>query len=120
MRIGKDHQLQCILQGACSTAQSDMMCRHEDHEHWACIVLQVFSTLQLANIVVHCYPYLPSMERLLETVAVTREGPAADSSTNLQGENEQAAEWTAFSEYVALLAVNVHHEYVPLLPFLTK
>ena len=87
------------------------------------MVLQVFSTLQLANIVVHCYPYLPSMERLLETVAVTRGGPAAaaGSSSNLQGENEQtAAEWTAFSEYVDLLAVNVHHEFVPLLPFLAK
>jgi len=97
------------------------MCHHEDHTHQACMVLQVFSTLQLANIVVHCYPYLPSMERLLETVAVTRGGPAAGSSSNLQGENEQTvAEWTAFSEYVALLAVNVHHEHFPLLPFLTK
>ncbi len=97
------------------------MCHHEDHTHQACMVLQVLSTLQLANIVVHCYPYLPSMERLLEIVAVTRGGPAAASSSNLQGENEQTvAEWTAFSEYVALLAVNTYHDHFPLLPFLTK
>lgn len=109
------------MQDAYSTVKRNMMCHHEDHTHQACIMSQVFSTLQLANIVVHCYPYLPSMERLLETVAVTRRGPAAASSSNLQGENEQtAAEWTAFSEYVALLAVNARHEHVPLLPFLTK
>ena len=61
------------------------------------------------------------MERLLETVAVTRGGPAAGSSANPQGASEHtAAEWTAFSDYIALLAVNAHHEYVPLLPFLTK
>ncbi len=110
------------MQEACSTVvKCNLMCHHEDHTHQACMVLQVFSTLQLANIVVHCYPYLPSMERLLEIVAVTRGGPAAASSSNLQGENEQkVAEWTAFSEYVALLAVNTYHDHFPLLPFLTK
>ena len=61
------------------------------------------------------------MERLLETVTVTRRGPAAGSSSNLQGEKEQTvAEWTAFLEYVALLATNTYHEHFPLLPFLTK
>lgn len=102
--------VQCLKKNECVTIGTT---------HQACLVLQVFSTLQLAKVIVHCYPYLPSMERLLEAVAV-RES-AAGLSANLQVENEQAlAEWTAFSEYVALLAINTYHDHFPLLPFLNK
>ncbi len=64
------------------------------------------------------------METVLDMVAAkVREASAelAERPSAVRGETEQTAtEWKMFTDYVALLGAHRHHEYLPLLPLLTK
>ena len=85
--------------------------------------MQVLSVQQLAEVVVHCYPYLPTMETLLESVAAGRGASDAPShpTSDQHGESEHTVtEWATLTEYTALLATQTYHDYLPLLPFLGK
>ena len=76
---------------------------------------QVLSTQQLAGVMVHTYPFLPILVRMLDAIAA-RSGvhdlvipPAAPE--NLE---ELAAGWGQFEAYVATIETQIWHDYVPL------
>ena len=102
-------RMSILSQGAASTEASlSLTC--------VCVsVTQVLSTQQLAGLMVHTYPFLPILVKMLDAVAA-RGGmhdlvipPAA-----LEDPEQLAADWGQFKAYVARIETQIWHDYVPL------
>lgn len=77
--------------------------------------MQILTTQQLAGIIVHGYPFLPIMDKVLGAAAARGgEYSTTISAAALSNTEQVAAEWRQFEAYVSKIATKVWHEYVPL------
>lgn len=77
--------------------------------------LQVLTTKQLAEMIVHCYPYMPGMEPFVHTVAAEAGHPSKEDITAAAQTNHMDSEWRQFNEYAKYAASDIFHDHVPFL-----
>ena len=78
-------------------------------------VTQVLSTQQLAGLMVHTYPFLPILVRMLDAVAARCGMHDLVIPPTALGDPEQlAADWGLLEAYVARIETQIWHDYVPL------
>ncbi len=77
-------------------------------------LLQVLSTKQWANLIVHSYPYIPDIESALEAVAREAGQPPKQVILDDRMLGNMAAEWQELQGYLELVARQKSHAYVPL------
>lgn len=75
---------------------------------------QVLSTRQLADVVVHSYPYMCIMETLLDTIATQLGYPSKDDITASAHLDSMAAEWKLFGSYARFIGSHHSHDYLQL------
>ena len=78
--------------------------------------MQVLSSRQLAEAMVHAYPYVAVVETLLDTLAEQRGEPSKDDIVAIAHLNPMASEWDDFVLYVSQFDHNTCYDYVPVLP----
>lgn len=78
-------------------------------------MLQVLTTKQLAEMMVHCYPYMPSMEPFIHNLAAETGYPIKEDVVAAAQTNHMTTEWRQFSEYAKYAATEIFHEHVPFL-----
>lgn len=82
-----------------------------------CILLiQVLSTNQLSEAMVHAYPHIAVVETLLDTLAENRGEPTKGDIVAVACLNPMAAEWDDFVTYAMQFDTGQFYEYVPVLP----
>ena len=78
--------------------------------------MQVLTSRQIAESMVHAYPYIAVVEILLDTLAELRGEPSKDDIAAMAPLNPMLAQWEDFVEYVAQLdRVPLNHGHVPVL-----
>ena len=77
--------------------------------------LQVLTTKQLAEMMVHCYPYMPVMEPFMHSLAADMGYPSKEEIIAGAQTRPMAAEWQQFNAYAKLAASEIFHDYVPFL-----
>ena len=77
--------------------------------------MQVLSTKQLAEMMVHCYPYMPSMEPFIHSLAAGSGYPPKEEIVAAAQTNQMATEWRQFNEYAKYAATDIFHDHVPFL-----
>ncbi|DBB14882.1 TPA: hypothetical protein ACH3X3_004483 [Trebouxia sp. C0006] len=75
----------------------------------------VLTTKQLAEMMVHCYPYMPSMEPFIHNLAAETGYPIKEDVVAAAQTNHMTTEWRQFSEYAKYAATEIFHEHVPFL-----
>jgi len=78
-------------------------------------MLQVLTTKQLAEMMVHCYPYMPSMEPFIHSLAVEAGYPVKEDIVAAAQTNHMATEWKQFNEYAKYAATQLFHDHVAFL-----
>lgn len=78
-------------------------------------LIQVLTTKQLAEMMVHCYPYMPSMEPFIHSLAAETRHPAKEDIVAAAQTNHMANEWKQFNEYAKYAATDIFHHYVAFL-----
>ena len=76
-------------------------------------VMQVLTTKQLAEMMVHCYPYMPSMEPFIHSLAAETGYPNKEDVVAVAQTNHMTTEWQQFNEYAKHAASGIFHEHVP-------
>lgn len=74
----------------------------------------VLTTRQMTEIVVHSYPYMPTMQTLLDTLASQVGYPSQLEVTACAHLNPLKAEWQLFGSYARSIATNSTHDHIPL------
>ncbi|KAL3135585.1 hypothetical protein ABBQ38_006065 [Trebouxia sp. C0009 RCD-2024] len=91
----------------------------EEHHVYRKIVRAVYrgvlTTKQLAEMMVHCYPYVPSMEAFIHSVAAEEGHPSMDDVVAAAQTNHMEAEWRQFNEYAKYAASDIFHDHLPFL-----
>ena len=64
---------------------------------------------------VHCYPYMISLEPFIHSLAAETGQPLKEDIFAAAQTDHMVAEWRQFSEYGKFVATEVFHEYVPFL-----
>ena len=77
--------------------------------------MQVLTTKQLAEMMVHCYPYMPSMEPFIHSLAAEAGHPPKEDIVAAAQTNHMASEWRQFNEYAKYAATDIFHEHVAFL-----
>ena len=77
--------------------------------------LQVLTTKQLAEMMVHCYPYMPSMEPFIHSVATETGHPSKEDIIAAAQTNHMDSEWRQFNEYAKYAATDIFHDHVAFL-----
>ena len=85
------------------------------------MVLQVLTTRQLAEGMVHAYPCLAIVETMLDTLAELRGEPSKDQIVETAPLNPMTAEWEKFVNYHAQFSTYTttpsrFDDYIPVLP----
>ena len=62
---------------------------------------------------VHCYPYMPSMEPFIHSLAAETGYPDKEDVVAVAQTNHMTTEWQQFNEYAKLAASGIFHEHVP-------
>ncbi|DBA66859.1 TPA: hypothetical protein ACH3X2_001993 [Trebouxia sp. C0005] len=75
----------------------------------------VLTTKQLAEMMVHCYPYMPSMEPFIHSLAAGTGYPIKEDVVAAAQTNHMTTEWRQFGEYAKYAATGIFHEHVPFL-----
>ena len=85
---------------------------------WRLMLLQVMSSKQLALVMVHAYPYMPILETLLDTLAVSEGYPSHEEVVASSPADPMTAAWKDFDAYAMYIHKNMFCEersvYVPL------
>ena len=77
-------------------------------------VLQLLSTRQSADIIVHSYPYMPVTEILLDTIAAQAGYPSRQEIEAAAPLDALTADWEMFGEYAKLVASKQTHSYLQM------
>ena len=78
-------------------------------------LLQVLTTKQWATVVVHSYPYLPTVEDSLGAFAEQMQGQSKEAIIATAETNSMEREWQALQEYIELIGrADSTHNYLPL------
>ena len=75
--------------------------------------MQVLTTKQLAEMLVHCYPYVPSMEAFIHSVAAEEGHFSKEDVVAAAQTNHMDAEWRQFCEYAKYTATDIFHDHLP-------
>lgn len=75
----------------------------------------MLTTKQLAEMMVHCYPYMPSMEPFIHSLATETGHPPKEDIVAAAQTNHMAVEWRQFNEYAKYAATDIFHEHVGFL-----
>ena len=78
--------------------------------------MQVLSSRQLSEAMVHAYPYIAVVETLLDTLADQRGEPSKDSIVAAAHLHPMIQEWQDFIHYVSQFDQSCCYDYVPVLP----
>ena len=84
------------------------------HCTFATVWLQVCSRHQVAVMFVHMYPYVPSVETTLNTLATVRGEPSKQQLSIAALANPMAAEWNSLEEYVQQVVKQDPYAYAPV------
>lgn len=76
--------------------------------------MQVLSTVQLAELWVHAYPHVTSMEVMLEVLATSHQAPSKDALVAGAQKQPMAAEWRRFLAYTEIVQTVSNPDYLPL------
>lgn len=76
---------------------------------------QVLTTKQLAEMMVHCYPYMPVMEPFMHSLAADVGYPSKEEIVAAAQTHPMETEWKQFNEYAKLAASRIFHNYLPFL-----
>ena len=76
--------------------------------------MQVLSTVQLAELWVHAYPHVTSMEVMLEVLATQHQAQSKDSLVAHAQKQHMAAEWRRFLAYTEIVRTISSPDYLPL------
>ncbi len=78
-------------------------------------MLQILTTRQLADVVVHSYPYMPMMETLFDTIASQYGYPSKDDIRASAHLDPMITAWQLFSSYAKFIASQkLSHNYIQL------
>ena len=77
-------------------------------------VLQLLSTRQSADIIVHSYPYMPVTEILLDSIAAQAGYPSRQQMEAAAPLDPLTADWEMFGEYAKLVASKQTHDYLQM------
>lgn len=77
-------------------------------------VLQLLSTRQSADIIVHSYPYMPLTEILLDTIAAQAGYPSRQQIEAAAPLDPLTADWEMFGEFAKLVASKQTHGYTQM------
>ena len=75
----------------------------------------MLTTKQLAEMMVHCYPYMPSMEPFIHSVAVETGHPSKEDIVAAAQTNRMDSEWRQFNAYAKFAATDIFHDHVAFL-----
>ena len=75
----------------------------------------MLTTKQLAEMMVHCYPYMPSMEPFIHSIAAETGHPSKEEVVAAAQTNHMNNEWRQFNEYAKYAATDIFHDHVALL-----
>ena len=78
------------------------------------MALQILSTRQLADVVVHSYPYMPIMETLVDTIASQCGYPSKEDIQASAHLDPMVKEWQLFSSYARFIGTQDCHNYIQL------
>ena len=79
------------------------------------LLLQVLTTKQWAIIIVHAYPYLPTVEDSLAAFAEKVKGPSKQAIIKAAETEDMEAEWQALQEFIEMIGgAESTHAYLPL------
>ena len=76
--------------------------------------MQVLTTKQLAEMMVHCYPYMPVMEPFLHSLAAKVGHPDQEEVVATAQTHPMTEEWKQFNQYAKLAASDIFHDYLPI------
>ncbi len=76
--------------------------------------LQVCSTKQWATMIVHSYPFFPSLETFLESIAAAHAKPSMQQIVATAVSMPMTQEMLALDEFVLYVTNGFRHEYVPV------
>ena len=77
--------------------------------------VQVLTTKQLAEMMVHCYPYMPVMEPFMHSLAADMGYPSKEEIVGAAQTHPMASDWKQFNEYAKYAASEIFHSYLPFL-----
>ena len=75
--------------------------------------MQVLTTKQLAEMMVHCYPYCPVLEPFLDSLAAELGMPGKEEVVAAAQTHPMTDEWKQFTQYAKLAASDIFHDYLP-------
>lgn len=87
---------------------------------WLCVAddglatLQLLTTKQLADIIVHSYPYMPMTEILLDTIAAQAGYPSQQQIELNAHLDPMTADWESFGKYAQFIASQQSHSYLQM------
>jgi len=74
----------------------------------------VFSIRQVAGLLVQAYPFVSSMEPVLELLALKWHEPTTDDIVMAAEGDPMAAEWDQFTEYYMIVGAMLYPDYLPI------
>jgi len=77
-------------------------------------MFQVFSTEQWATMIVHCYPFYPSLESVFDALAAACLEPTVQNILATASMIPMTEEMKLFDDYIVYITDWYHHEYVPV------
>ena len=75
----------------------------------------MLTTKQLAEMMVHCYPYMPSMEPFIHSVAAEAGHPSKEDVVGAAQTNHMDSEWRQFNQYAKYAATDIFHDHLAFL-----
>lgn len=87
---------------------------HQKHGLRSTMSLQLLSTRQSADIIVHSYPYMPLSEILLDTIAAQAGYPSRQEIEAAAHLDPFTADWEMFGEYAKFIASEQTHTYLQM------
>lgn len=90
--------------------------KHQTHYRVARVLHRgILTTRQLADVVVHSYPFMPMMETLFDTLAPQYGYPSKDDIRAFAHLDPMITEWQLFSSYAKFIgSQKLSHNYIPL------
>jgi len=74
----------------------------------------VLSIRQVAELLVQAYPFVSSMEPVLELLALKWHEPTIDDIVMAAEAEPMTAEWDQFTEYHMIVGAMLHPDYLPI------
>jgi len=77
-------------------------------------MFQVFTTEQWATMIVHCYPFYPSLESVFDALAAACLEPTVQDILATASMIPMTEEMKLLDDYIVYITDWYHHEYVPV------